>query len=123
MNIEKEAEAFVGQVHSRLRIKRGYLMRGEDMGYIKAMTITLLTKYEALAAGQKKTQSLFEAIVNTGVGFFISMACNMIVLPWFGFHVSAAQAFWIGVIFTFISIARGYVLRRFFNRIMVKGQK
>lgn len=123
MNIEKEAEAFVGQVHSRLRIKRGYLMRGEDMGYIKSMVMTLIMRYETVAKGQKKTQSLVEACFNTAVGFSISMICNMIVLPWFGFHVSASQAFWIGAIFTVVSIVRGYVLRRFFNRLMVKAQK
>lgn len=47
------------------------------------------------------------------------MIANLIVLPWFGFKVSVSQAFNIGVIFTFISIARSYILRRLFNRIMI----
>ena len=119
MSIEKEAEAFVGQVHSRLRIKRGYLMRGEDMGYVKAMVIGILERKEKLAEGQKRTHSLFEALINTGVGFLVSMVANMAVLPLFGYKVGICQAFWIGVIFTGISIVRGYALRRLFNRIMV----
>lgn len=69
--------------------------------------------------GQKKSHSFAEAIFNVVIGFFISMAANMIVLPWFGFKVSIRSAFWIGIIFTVISIVRSYILRRLFNRIML----
>ncbi len=73
--------------------------------------------------GQIKSHSFVEAILNTAIGFIISMAANMIVLPWFGFKVSMTQAFNIGVIFTFISIIRSYILRRLFNRIMIWQEK
>lgn len=69
--------------------------------------------------GQKKSHSFIEAIFNTVLGFGVSMAANLIVLPWFGYEVSVSAAFGIGVIFTVISIVRSYVLRRLFNRIMV----
>lgn len=69
--------------------------------------------------GQKKSHSLAEAIFNTVLGFGISMAANLIVLPWFGFKVSVSSAFQIGLIFTLISIIRSYLLRRLFNRIML----
>lgn len=69
--------------------------------------------------GQRKSHSFAEAVFNTGIGFCISIVANMVVLPMFGFKVSFLTATHIGGIFTIISIARSYVLRRIFNRIMV----
>jgi hypothetical protein len=70
-------------------------------------------------SGQKKAHSLIEAVFNTLIGFAISVAANLAVLPLFGLKVGVSDAFWIGIIFTGISIVRSYVLRRIFNRIMV----
>lgn len=70
--------------------------------------------------GQKKSHSAIESLINTAVGFTINFFANLIVLPWFGFKVTAGSAFGIGLIFTVISIARSYILRRVFNRIMLK---
>jgi uncharacterized membrane protein (DUF485 family) len=64
---------------------------------------------------QTKLGSFVEAWANIAVGFAINFTANMIVLPVFGFDVTAGQAFGIGVIFTVISLARSYILRRFFN--------
>lgn len=64
---------------------------------------------------QTRTGSLVEAAANIAVGFSINWCANMAVLPLFGFHVSGGQAFHIGLIFTAISLARSYVLRRWFN--------
>lgn len=72
--------------------------------------------------GQKKSHSFLESIFNVIVGFGINMGANLIVLPWFGFKVSVGTAFNIGVIFTVISIVRSYVLRRIFNRVMLKDK-
>lgn len=59
--------------------------------------------------------SFVEAWANIAVGFTINWTANMLILPLFGFYVTGAQAFGIGVLFTFISLARSYVLRRWFN--------
>lgn len=64
---------------------------------------------------QTRLGSFAEAWANIGVGFSINWCANMLVLPLFGFHVSGHQAFNIGLIFTAISLARSYVLRRWFN--------
>lgn len=64
---------------------------------------------------QTKLGSFAEAWANIFVGFSINWFANMLVLPQFGFHVTGAQAFGIGVIFTGISLVRSYVLRRWFN--------
>ena len=67
---------------------------------------------------QSRLMSLIEAWANVFVGYWVSVAANYVVLPWFGFHVSAGQAIGIGVIFTAISLVRSYLLRRWFNRMV-----
>lgn len=64
---------------------------------------------------QTRLGSFIEASANITVGFGINFAANLVVLPWFGFPVSTGQALGIGVVFTAISLARSYVLRRWFN--------
>lgn len=67
---------------------------------------------------QSRLMSLIEAWANVFVGYWVSVAANYVVLPWFGFDVSAGQAIGIGVIFTAISLVRSYLLRRCFNRMV-----
>lgn len=64
---------------------------------------------------QSKLMSLVESFANVLVGFGVSMVANLIILPAFGYNVSVRDAFGIGVAFTVVSIARSYVIRRFFN--------
>lgn len=64
---------------------------------------------------QTKIGSLAESVANIAVGFGINFAANLIVLPIFGLAVTPSDAFGIGIIFTAISLARSYVLRRWFN--------
>lgn len=64
---------------------------------------------------QTRTGSLAESLANIAVGFAINWVANMLILPLFGFDVTGAQAFHMGVLFTGISLARSYVLRRWFN--------
>lgn len=64
---------------------------------------------------QTKFGSFAEAWANIAVGFAINFTANMLILPLFGFNVTGSQAFHIGLIFTVISLARSYVLRRWFN--------
>ena len=66
---------------------------------------------------QTRLGSFVEAKANIVVGFGINFCANLIVLPWFGLEVTPVDAFGIGVVFTFISLARQYVLRRWFNNL------
>lgn len=61
---------------------------------------------------QTKAESLMEAVVNILIGFWINFWANFVILPLFGFSVSLSQTFWIGVMFTAISIVRSYIIRR-----------
>lgn len=65
---------------------------------------------------QSKLESLIESWVNIIIGFSINFYANLLILPWFGFNVTASKAFGIGVIFTAISLARSYGIRRLFNK-------
>ena len=64
---------------------------------------------------QTRLGSFVEAWANILVGFGVNFAANLIVLPWFGFNVTAGDAFGIGLVFTAISLVRSYVIRRWFN--------
>ena len=65
---------------------------------------------------QPKLESLFESVLNVLVGFIISVIATLIVLPLFGFAVTGGQSIVISAVFTVLSIARSYFLRRLFER-------
>ena len=66
---------------------------------------------------QKILQSLIEAWANVAVGYFVALAAQLIVFPLYDIDVSMSQNIQIGLIFTAVSIARSYLLRRLFNRL------
>lgn len=66
---------------------------------------------------QTRLQSLLEAWINVIIGYFVALAAQIIVFPWYGIEVSISQNLQIGLIFTIASIARSYVVRRLFNRL------
>jgi hypothetical protein len=73
--------------------------------------------------GQTRIGSGIEAAVNIVVGFAINWSANMLILPMFGFNLNGRTAFNIGLIFTVISLARQYVLRRYFNGLRIFHHK
>jgi chemotaxis protein CheY-P-specific phosphatase CheC len=66
---------------------------------------------------QSRLMSFVEAIMNVLVGAAINALANAVVLPLFGFYPTWGQIAGMTAIFTFISIARSYVLRRAFNAV------
>ena len=64
---------------------------------------------------QTKRQSFIETLTSVFVGWFISLIANMLVLPLFGYNINLTDGLLISIIFTIISIVRGYVVRRWFN--------
>ena len=64
---------------------------------------------------QSKRESLIETLTNVSIGWFISFIANMLVLPLFGYNINLTDGVLISIIFTVISIIRGYVIRRAFN--------
>lgn len=64
---------------------------------------------------QTRLGSLIEALMNVAIGLLVSVAANAIVFPSFGFQPTVGENLAISLIYTAISIARQYVLRRLFN--------
>jgi hypothetical protein len=64
--------------------------------------------------------SLVESIVNVMVGYGVALATQILVFPWFGLTVTLAQNAAIGVIFSLVSVARSYLLRRAFEALRVR---
>lgn len=65
--------------------------------------------------GQSPRSAIIEAWMNIAVGFGINFIANFLILPLIGAHPSAAQNFWMGWIYTAVSIVRQYAIRRWFN--------
>ena len=70
--------------------------------------------------GQSRRASLAEAFLNILIGFWVSVAANIWLLPLWGFSPSVSQGVEIGILFTWISLVRSYVLRRLFNWLHIK---
>lgn len=67
-------------------------------------------------ASQTKMGSFVEAWVNVFIGFWINFTANLIILPMFGFDsLTVGTNFVIGLVYTVISVARSYIIRRWFN--------
>jgi hypothetical protein len=73
-----------------------------------------------IATGQSRTQSLLESIANVIVGYGVAVVTQIMVFPVFGLHTTLAQNLQMGAVFTVVSIARSYVLRRLFEKIRVQ---
>lgn len=64
---------------------------------------------------QSRWLSFVEAVTNIVVGYGLAVLTQIIVFPLFGLHASLGENLLIGGLFTSISLARSYVLRRLFN--------
>lgn len=65
---------------------------------------------------QTKKQSVFESITQTLIGLATSIAVQLVIYPLMGIPVSLKQNVIITIVFFTVSIIRGYLVRRYFNR-------
>jgi hypothetical protein len=65
---------------------------------------------------QTKLGSFYEACINVAIGFGINFIANLIILPLFGFNITLMDNFYIGLLYTVVSVVRSYVVRRWFDR-------
>ena len=65
---------------------------------------------------QTKIESAIEVVVNVLIGYAVATASQIMIFPLFGVFLPLSDNLLIGAYFTAISIVRGYVVRRFFNR-------
>lgn len=64
---------------------------------------------------QTRSMSAVEAITSTAIGFVVSWALTLLVLPIFGYAVTIGHSVGITAIYTAASIVRGYLIRRAFS--------
>lgn len=64
---------------------------------------------------QTKTQSAVESAANVAIGYGVSLVANATILPLFGIAIRLSDNLAIGAIYTIISVARSYCVRRAFN--------
>jgi len=65
---------------------------------------------------QTKRQSFVESLANIGIGMGISLIVQIVLYPIMNIEVRFSQNIIITVVFTIVSIARSYFVRRFFNK-------
>ena len=61
---------------------------------------------------QSRTMSLVEAVANVIVGYGVAVVTQILIFPVFGLHTTLAQNLKMGAVFTVVSIARSFALRR-----------
>lgn len=65
---------------------------------------------------QTRLESLAETLINTALGFAVSYFAWPVAAWWFNIPYNHGSHLGVVAFFTVLSIARGYVVRRFFNR-------
>lgn len=66
---------------------------------------------------QSRCMSLVEQLFNVGSGMVLSLIVGQVVYPLFGYAVTLAENLGLTIIFTVVSVLRGYAWRRVFNRL------
>jgi hypothetical protein len=69
---------------------------------------------------QSRAMSFVEAATNVVVGYVLAIATQIVVFPWFGLEAALGEHLAIGLAFLGVSLVRGYLLRRLFERIRVR---
>lgn len=64
--------------------------------------------------------SLVEAVANVMIGYGVAVITQILIFPIFGLHTTLTQNLKMGAIFTVVSIARSFALRRVFEAIRMR---
>ena len=68
---------------------------------------------------QSRFMSLVEAVANVSVGYGVAVVTQILIFPVFGLRTTLAQNLMMGAVFSVVSIARSFALRRVFEAIRV----
>ena len=72
---------------------------------------------------QSRLMSLVESVANVIVGYGVAVVTQILIFPIFGLHTTLAQNLKMGVVFTVVSIARSFALRRVFEAMWMRSAK
>ena len=59
--------------------------------------------------------SVLESVTSTVIGWYVALSTQLLVFPLFGIYLEFNTNLLISVIFTVVSIIRGFLVRRLFN--------
>jgi hypothetical protein len=69
---------------------------------------------------QSKLMSMLETCLSTAIGFVVALTTQLLVFPLFGFSPPLSHNLLIGAIFTVVSVARGFLIRRLFEALHIR---
>ena len=72
---------------------------------------------------QTRLMSLVESVANVIVGYGVAVVTQILIFPIFGLHTTLAQNLKMGAVFTILSIARSFGLRRLLEAFRMRGAK
>lgn len=72
---------------------------------------------------QSRLMSLAEAIANVAIGYGVAVVTQILIFPIFGLHTTLGQNLKMGGIFTIVSLARSFALRRLFEALRMRWTK
>ena len=72
---------------------------------------------------QSRLMSLVESIANVIVGYGVAVVTQILIFPVFGLQTTLGQNLAMGGVFTIVSLARSFLLRRLFEAIRVAGAR
>ncbi len=67
---------------------------------------------------QSKLSSFIESLINILIGYCVALGSQLVIFPHYGVHLAPHENMIIGGWFTLISLARSYIIRRWFNRML-----
>lgn len=92
-----------------------YILGAASAAFVAAFTWCAYADDDRSDGGQSRRQSIIEAWANIIIGFSINFGMNLLLFPLVGIRPSLLQNFYLGWIYTAVSIVRQYALRRWFN--------
>jgi hypothetical protein len=72
---------------------------------------------------QSRLMSLVESVANVIVGYGVAVVTQILIFPVFGLQTTLGQNLAMGGVFTIVSLARSFLLRRLFEAIRVAGAR
>ena len=82
-----------------------------------SMAFVLAFTWHRYNAGRSPRRAIVEAWANLVVGFTINFVANFAILPLVGATFTATENWWMGWVYTAISVMRQYGLRVTFERV------
>jgi branched-subunit amino acid transport protein len=68
-----------------------------------------------MATGQSRSASAFETLTSTVLGFLLSIWVQRLLFPALGHDLALTENMVVALVFTAVSLLRGYAIRRTFN--------